>query len=304
MYRLSRDILINNIFLHHRMDLLQSYLDFLYTQSDGVHPFGRGFSLRSNMAMLNSAKNRLEGIIPEFAAELPIDPSFILIDGKGREEEEETLVKGDYSVNRQSACGYTIIDNRLRLRRNGVDNGSLGIDMPFDPKGFNYTCCLDEVFYVDGILTHILARYPYWEGQAMIIPDISEGHNQYLSSKDTYILEAIHDLVRSGLIHGAGFNSQGSNASVNHLHLHSSLLPVDLPPPIDSWTHVMHLEDASQLIRAIGSDDGPYNFFMHKEGIFYTRRNKLPTVQGCHIALPSSARTWFHRDATRKLPGI
>jgi diadenosine tetraphosphate (Ap4A) HIT family hydrolase len=118
------------------------------------------------------------------------------------------------------------------------------INMPFNENAFHYdpALCERESFWSGSLAGKQVAllynKYPFAHLHALLIPEPARNQPQFLDRENhAWAWEATQSLARDLPGFGLGYNSLGTFASVNHLHLQSFIEPRGMPVMNPVWKH-------------------------------------------------------------------
>ncbi|HEY3312438.1 MAG TPA: hypothetical protein VGK00_12430 [Anaerolineales bacterium] len=150
-------------------------------------------------------------------------------------------------VTEQSSLGEWMLQfNHIRSFRpqRTAARSVLSIDMPFNENSFNYdpALCERESFWSGNLagknVAFLYNKYPFARLHSLLIPEPEKQQRQYLDRENhAWAWEITRDLANDLPGFGLGYNSLGTFASVNHLHLQSFIEPRGLPVNNKNWTH-------------------------------------------------------------------
>lgn len=129
-------------------------------------------------------------------------------------------------------------------------------------------------------------KFPFIPYHTLIVPDPDSQRPQYLSHRYHNL---IWDLVENNQQQlpgfGAGYNSLGACASVNHLHFHGFILESELPVELKRWTHngggtdypmscvcMNNMQEAWDFIQGMHAKNRPYNILYRSDGCYILPR--------------------------------
>ena len=118
------------------------------------------------------------------------------------------------------------------------------IDIPFNENGFHYDAalCERESFWSGNLagknVSLLYNKYPFARLHALLLPEPERYQRQFLELENhKWAWETTQYLSQDLPGFGLGYNSLGTFASVNHLHLQSYIEPAGLPVMQTSWKH-------------------------------------------------------------------
>jgi len=146
----------------------------------------------------------------------------------------------------RNAGPWELQHNPLRSLRPArmVTRPVTGISAPFDPDQFHFArpFLRKETFWRGELagrqVSLLYNKFPFVRLMGLLVPEIRDGHPQYLQHADhRYIWHLLDTLGETLPEIGVGFNSYGAYASVNHLHFHLFMRARPLPIAAADWSH-------------------------------------------------------------------
>ena len=184
------------------------------------------------------------------------------------------------------------------------------IHVPYDPRCFNFNqpYLTPEIFWRGDLegreLCCLYNKFPFLHCHLLLVPDPAARRPQYL---DREMLEYVWRVLETiGPVlpgFGAGYNSYGACASVNHLHFQGFLREEAFPVELDCWRHnggtrpypavcevARNADDAWRLVEAAHGAGRAYNMIL-RPGVLYL----LPRLrQGSYAAVDWTAgHAWY-----------
>lgn len=118
------------------------------------------------------------------------------------------------------------------------------LQQPFDDKRFNFNKPflqkerLWEGKWDGTTLSWYYNKFPFARYHGLLVPEREQGHSQYLTEAlHQFIWNLVQQCATSMTGLGAGYNSLGAFASVNHLHFQWFIEPGGLPIMSGQWQH-------------------------------------------------------------------
>jgi len=141
---------------------------------------------------------------------------------------------------------WTLQFNHIRSFRpqRSASRAVPSIDVAFNENAFHYDAalCERESFWCGDLagknVSLLYNKYPFAHLHALLLPEPGRKQRQYLDRENhAWAWEATQSMAQNLPGFGLGYNSLGTFASVNHLHLQSFIEPRGMPVMGSQWRH-------------------------------------------------------------------